>query len=79
MFQRQDGTIYFNNNFHDKFLFVDYIWSGPEFEIITDSTTNTTEQEITKGKSGKVAAGGCCWFFSRSMSRNYRRCCCWSQ
>lgn len=57
MFQRQDGTIYFNNNFHDKFLFVDYIWSGPEFEIITDSTTNTTEQEITKRKSGKVAAG----------------------
>lgn len=29
----------------------------PRIEIITDSTTNTTEQEITKRKSGKVAAG----------------------
>lgn len=57
MFQRQDGTVYFNTNFNDRFLFIDYIWNGPQYEIITDSTTNTTGQEVTKGKGGKVAAG----------------------
>lgn len=56
MFQRQDGTVYFNTNFNDRFLFIDYIWNGPQYEIITDSTTNTTGQEVTKGKGGKVAA-----------------------
>lgn len=57
MFQRQDGTVYFNTNFNDRFLFIDYIWNGPQYEIITDSTTNTTGQEVTKGKGGKIAAG----------------------
>lgn len=57
MFQRQDGTVYFNTNFNDRFLFIDYIWNGPQYEIITDSTTNTTGQEVTKGKSGKMATG----------------------
>ena len=32
MFQRQDGTIYFNNNFLDTFLLVDFILSGLELE-----------------------------------------------
>ncbi len=57
MFQRSDGTIFFNNNFNDRFLFIDYSWCGPHYEITTDSTTNTTGQEVTKGKSGKIVAG----------------------
>lgn len=57
MFQRQDGTVYFGNNYKDKFLFIDYNWGGPRFETITSSTTNTSSQEVTKGKSGKMAAG----------------------
>lgn len=57
MFQRQDGTVYFNTNFNDRFLFIDYSWNGPVYETTINSTTNTTGQEITKGKSGKMAAG----------------------
>ncbi len=57
MFQREDGTVYFNNNFHDKFTLIDYDWSGPRFEVTTNSTTNTTGQEVTKGKSGRMATG----------------------
>lgn len=57
MFQRDDGTIFFNNNYDDKFLFIDYNWNGPQYEIITDSTTNTTGKEVTKGKIGKIVAG----------------------
>lgn len=57
MFQRQDGTVYFNTNFNDRFLFIDYSWNGPMYETTVNSTTNTTGQEITKGKSGKMAAG----------------------
>ncbi|MDD3404491.1 MAG: hypothetical protein PHQ72_14250 [Hespellia sp.] len=57
MFQRCDGTIYFNNNFYDRFIFTDYIWSGPRFETNTVSSTNIDSRETTKGKSGKMAAG----------------------
>ncbi len=57
MFQRQDGTVYFNTNFNDRFLLIDYSWSGPMYETTINSTTNTAGQEITKGKSGKMAAG----------------------
>lgn len=57
MFQRQDGTIYFNSNYNDKFILIDYFWNGPMYETVTNSTANTTGQEVTKGKSGKMAAG----------------------
>lgn len=57
MFQRNDGTIFFNDNYADKFVFIDYSWNGPQYEIITDSTTNASEKEVTKGKSGKMATG----------------------
>ncbi len=57
MFQRQDGSVYFNTNFNDRFLFIEYSWSGPMYETTINSTTNTTGQEITKGKGGKMTAG----------------------
>lgn len=57
MFQRQDGTVYFNTNFNNRFLFIDYSWNGPMYETTINSTTNATGKEITKGKSGKMAAG----------------------
>lgn len=57
MFQRQDGTVYFNNNFNDRFLFIDYSWNGPMYETTINSTTDTTGQEITKGKGSKIVAG----------------------
>jgi ABC-type xylose transport system, permease component len=57
MFQRSDGTIFFNNNYNDKFLFIEYSWNGPMYETTLNSTTNTSGQEITNGKSGKIAAG----------------------
>lgn len=57
MYQRQDGTVFFNNNFNDKFLFIDYHWSGPVYETSTNSTTNTSGQEISKGYGVGVAVG----------------------
>ena len=57
MFQREDMTVFFDTNEQDRFLFVDYDWSGPRFETATESISNTNSQEITKGKSGRMAAG----------------------
>lgn len=57
MFQRTDGTVYFNTNFHDSYIFIGYDWSGPRFDIASNSTTNTDGQEVTKGKGGKMLAG----------------------
>ena len=57
MFQRQDGTVYFGSNYNDRFLLIDYSWNGPQYEISTTSITNSTGQEVTKGKSGKMATG----------------------
>lgn len=57
MLQRQDGTIYFNNNRNDQFLLIDYQWSGPHYETNISSETNVNGQEVTKGKGGRMAAG----------------------
>lgn len=57
MFQRSDGTIYFNANYQDKYVLIGYEWSGAQYEITSNTITNTKGQENTKGKSGKMATG----------------------
>ncbi len=57
MFQREDMTVFFNTNQQDRFLLIDYSWSGPQFETLTESTSSTHGEDITKGKSGRMAAG----------------------
>lgn len=57
MFQRQDGTVYFGSNYDDRFLFIEYSWNGPQYEVFTTSVSNSTGKEVTKGKSGKMLAG----------------------
>lgn len=57
MFQREDMTVFFNTNLQDRFLLIDYSWSGPRFETLTESTSTTHGEDITKGKSGRMAAG----------------------
>lgn len=57
MFQRQDGTVYFNTNFNDRFLFIDYSWSGPMYETMTNSTTNSSGQEVSKRYGVGIVAG----------------------
>lgn len=50
-------TVFFNTNQQDRFLLIDYSWSGPQFETLTESTSSTHGEDITKGKSGRMAAG----------------------
>ena len=57
MFQREDMTVFFNTNQQDRFLLIDYSWSGPQFETLTESTSSTHGEDVTKGKSGRMAAG----------------------
>lgn len=57
MFQREDMTVFFNTNQQDRFLLIDYSWSGPRFETLTESTSNTHGEDVTKGKSGRMTAG----------------------
>lgn len=57
MYQRSDGTIYFNKNAAGNYTLIDYIWNGPRFEVATNATSTTNGTEKTKGKSGKMTAG----------------------
>lgn len=57
MFQRPDGTIYFNANYNDRYVLIEYNWSGPRFNIVSNSQSNTLGHETTNGKSGKMAFG----------------------
>lgn len=57
MYQRKDGTVYFGVNYNDRFIIIDYIWNGPMYETSVSSVANSTGQEVTNGKSGKMAAG----------------------
>lgn len=57
MYQRPDGSVYFNQNSNDSFTLLEYIWNGPKYQYTTDSVSNTSGIEKTKGKSGKMAAG----------------------
>jgi hypothetical protein len=57
MYQRPDGTVYFNRNASIRYILLDYMWSGPRFNTITNTVSNTNTTSKTKGKSGKMAAG----------------------
>lgn len=57
MYQNPDGTVFFNYNRNDSFSIIDYDWSGPKYNTITQGSTVTNTTEKTKGKSGKMAAG----------------------
>ena len=57
MFQREDMTVFFNTNLQDRFVSIDYSWSGPQFETLTESTSTTHGEDVTKGKSGRMTAG----------------------
>lgn len=57
MWQRTDGSIYFNTNFHDNFSLIRYEWNGPEYEIVTNTITKQKGKKTKKGKSGKMTAG----------------------
>lgn len=50
-------TVFFNTNLQDRFVSIDYSWSGPQFETLTESTSTTHGEDITKGKSGRMTAG----------------------
>lgn len=57
MYQRNDGTVYFNNNTNDSFSLVGYDWNGPVYDTIQNSVSNTNGTEVTKGKMGKMTTG----------------------
>lgn len=55
MHQKPDGTVLFGYNTVDTYRLISYEWTGPQYDIITNS--NTTGTEIKKGKAGKIGAG----------------------
>lgn len=57
MFQRSDGTVYFNQNSEDNFTLLEYLWNGPKYQHTTNTTSNTSGSEKTNGKSGKMMTG----------------------
>lgn len=57
MYQKTDGTVFFNQNRGDSFSIIDYDWNGPQYNTVSQGTTTTNTTEQTKGKSGKMAAG----------------------
>ena len=57
MYQRSDGTIYFNQNIDDSFTLLEYIWNGPHFQKTTNSIANTNGMAQSSGNRGAMAAG----------------------
>lgn len=57
MYQRSDGTIFFNNNSGDSFSLIGYSWNGPVYNSVQSSISNTNGKEVTKGRMGKMTAG----------------------
>lgn len=59
MHQRQDGSVFFNNNRERNYRLLSYTWNGPIYNSITNSNTNTitTGTEVKKGKAGKIVGG----------------------
>lgn len=57
MYQKTDGTVFFNQNREDDFSIIDYDWNGPQYNTVSQGTTSTNTTEQTKGKSGKMATG----------------------
>lgn len=57
MYQREDGTVFFNLNKNDNFTIIDYAWGGSQYDTISSGTNVTNAQEQTSGKSGKMATG----------------------
>ena len=57
MYQRADGSVYFNQNGNDSFTLLEYIWNGPRYQTVTNTVSNTSGTKTTKGKSGKMATG----------------------
>lgn len=57
MYQKEDGTVFFNRHKDDSFTIIDYSWSGPKYDTVSHGTVSTNTQEHTKGKSGKMLAG----------------------
>lgn len=57
MYQRTDGSVYFNKNYYDRFALIDYTWDGPMYEIKTTTVSSKKGKEKKKGKSGKMTAG----------------------
>lgn len=57
MYQRPDGTVYFDKNINDAYILLNYSWNGPRFETITKTISNTNTTSKTKGKTGKMTAG----------------------
>lgn len=55
MFQKPTGEIFFGVDQSNLYRIIDYSWSGPKYNIITNSTKTGTHTK--KGKSGKIIAG----------------------
>lgn len=53
--QNPDGTVHFGYNTVNTYKLISYEWNGPQFNTITNSSTNGTE--IKKGKAGKIGVG----------------------
>lgn len=57
MFQRHDGTVYFDKNVNEAYILLNYSWNGPHFDMVTKTVSTTNTKSKTKGKSGKIAGG----------------------
>ena len=57
MYQRQDGTVYFDKNVNEAYILLNYWWNGPRFDMVTKTVTTTNTKSKTKGKTGRIAGG----------------------
>lgn len=57
MYQRQDGTVYFDKNVNEAYILLNYWWNGPRFDMVTRTVTTTNTKSKTKGKTGRIAGG----------------------
>lgn len=55
MFQQPTGEVFFGTNQRVLYRIIEYSWSGPQYNVVTNSTKTGTHTK--KSKSGKIVAG----------------------
>lgn len=77
MYQRSDGTIYFNQNIDDSFTLLEYIWNGPHFQknnkFYRKYQRNGAIQRKPRRHGCRCCNGRCRWRNRRCYGRHSNR------
>lgn len=57
VWQQHNGTIYLNNNTDSLYRVHDFLWNGPDYELVTETKTKGKNKERSISKTSKEEIG----------------------